>query len=49
MRAGVRFIFFVFPLLPLAMPAQVHVSGGREFQITKITKNLIATPDYGIG
>ncbi len=25
------------------------MSAGREFQITKITKNLIAMPNYGIG
>src|SRR6266516_1285566 len=29
--------------------AQVRAPGGKEFQITKITKNLVATPDYGIG
>ena len=26
----------------------MRAAPGREFQITKITKNLIATPDYGI-
>ena len=35
--------------LPLQMQAQVRAPGGREFQITKITKNLVATPDYGPG
>jgi hypothetical protein len=49
MRASIRLIFFVFSILPLTMQAQVRVPGGREFQITKITKNLVATPDYGIG
>jgi hypothetical protein len=39
------FLFcFGFPLY-----AQVRAPSGREFQITKITKNLVATPDYGIG
>ena len=29
--------------------AQVRAPGGREFQITKISKNLIPTRDYGPG
>jgi hypothetical protein len=49
MRAGLRLTFFVFWILPLAIQAQVRAPGGREFQITKITKNLIPTPDYGPG
>jgi hypothetical protein len=49
MRAGIRFTFFVLWILPLAMQAQVRAPGGREFQITKISKNLIPTPDYGPG
>ncbi|HYR22145.1 MAG TPA: Amuc_1102 family pilus-like protein [Chthoniobacterales bacterium] len=49
MRARVRFIFFVFSILALAIQAQVRAPAGREFQITKIFKNLIPTPDYGIG
>jgi len=35
--------------MPLATQAQVRAPGTHEFQITKITKNLIATPDYGVG
>jgi hypothetical protein len=31
------------------MQGQVRAPGGREFQITKITKNLVPTPEYGIG
>ena len=49
MRAGLRLTFFVFWILPLVMQAQVRAPSGREFQITKITKNLIPTPDYGPG
>src|SRR5712671_5309579 len=49
MRAGLRLTFFAFWILPLVMQAQVRAPGGREFQITKITKNLIETPDYGPG
>ena len=49
MRAAIRFTFFVFWILPVATQAQVRAPGGREFQITKITKNLVATPEYGIG
>ena len=29
--------------------AQVRAPGGREFQITKITKEFVATPEFGIG
>jgi hypothetical protein len=47
MRKSVLFLIFAFGVLPLQ--AQVRAPGGREFQITKITKNLIATPDYGPG
>ena len=48
MRASIWSLALIFLALPLTTQAQVRV-GGREFQITKITKNLIATPDYGIG
>jgi hypothetical protein len=47
MRKSVLFLVFAFGVLP--SQAQVRVPGGREFQITKITKNLIPTPDYGPG
>ena len=47
MRATAWLCFFV--ILPFSVLAQVRGPAGREFQITKITKNLIATPDYGIG
>ena len=36
-------------LVPLTCRAQIRAAGGREFQITKITKNVVATPDYGAG
>jgi hypothetical protein len=36
-------------MLSVATQGQVRAPGGREVQITKITKNLVATPDYGIG
>ena len=49
MRASIRFLFFLFSMLSLTMHAQVRAPSGREFQIAKITKNLVATPDYGIG
>ncbi len=49
MRRNVWIWIFVFVLLPFVSFAQIRASGAREFQITKITKNRIATPDYGIG
>jgi hypothetical protein len=49
MRASIRFLFFLFSMLSLTMQGQMRAPGGREFQITKITKNLVAAPDYGIG
>ncbi len=49
MRASIWFSFFVLCALPLATQAQLRAPGAREFQITKITKNLAATPEYGIG
>jgi len=49
MRASIWFSFFVLCALPLATQAQLRAPGGREFQITKITKNLIPTPDFGPG
>jgi hypothetical protein len=36
-------------ILPLTAKAQVRVTGACEFQIAKITKNLIAMPNHGIG
>ena len=42
-------MFFAFCVLPFAIQAQVRAPGAREFQITKISKNLIPTPDYGPG
>ncbi len=42
------FLILGFALISLPCRAQVR-PGAREFQITKITKNLIATPDFGIG
>jgi len=49
MRASIRFLFSAFCVLAFATQAQVRAPGTREFQITKITRNLITTPDYGIG
>ena len=41
--------FLVLYLLSIfAAHWQLRAPGGREFQITKISKNLVATPDYGI-
>ena len=31
------------------MHGQVRAAAGREFQITKISKDFIPSPDYGIG
>src|SRR4051812_38484194 len=49
MRTGIRLFFLVSFVLPSLALAQVRAPGGREFQITKIIKNLIPTPDYGPG
>lgn len=49
MRSGACLVIFVLVLAPSLSNAQVRVPGNREFQIIRITKNLIATPDYGIG
>lgn len=49
MRCGVLFLIFVSVLGPSLCDAQVRAAATREFQITKISRNLIATPDYGIG
>jgi hypothetical protein len=49
MKSSASLLIFVFSLVPFLAPAQLRVPGNREFQITKITKNLVATPDYGIG
>src|SRR5256885_8223887 len=49
MRPLVGSFLVLYSLLIFAAQAQVRAPGGREFQITKISKNLVATPDYGIG
>jgi len=49
MRKSVSFFVFAVAALPLLAFAQVRAPAGGEFQITKISKNLIATPDFGIG
>ena len=49
MRRTVWIWIFGFVLLPFVSFAQIRAPGAREFQVTKMTKNLIATPDYGIG
>ena len=44
------FLCFVFCSLSILLAAaQTRPPAAREFQITKITKNFIPTPDYGIG
>lgn len=48
MRASAAFLFVLFVLSHVAN-GQARVPASREFQITKITKNLVPTPDYGIG
>src|ERR671923_227455 len=48
MRKSARLLFLIL-LAPWIAHGQVRAPAGREFQITKITKNLVATPDYGIG
>jgi len=43
-------LLFVFCVLPLIAHAQARPPAtGREFQITKIIKEFIPSPDYGIG
>jgi hypothetical protein len=42
-------LILVLALIPFVSHSQIRAPGGREFQITKITKNLVPTPDYGIG
>ena len=49
MRKGASFVVLVVAALPLLASAQVRAPAEREFQITKISKNLIPTPDYGPG
>jgi len=49
MTKRVCVLIFAVVLGPFAAPAQIRAPGGREFQITKITKNVVPTPDYGIG
>ncbi len=48
MKTTLRRALFVFLLLPLAAFAQ-GARTGADFQITKITKNLIATPQFTYG
>ena len=48
MKTTLRCVLFVFLLLPLAAFAQ-GARTGADFQITKITKNLIATPQFTYG
>jgi len=46
----VRFAALAVVILPLSIHAQVRPAGaGREFQISKINKDFIPTPDFGIG
>lgn len=47
MRLRLLFVFFLCPLLAPAQPRPAAAS--REFQITKINKDFVPTPDYGIG
>src|SRR6266404_5319616 len=49
MRPTFRLLLFAFCMAPLIAPAQVRAPTGREFQITKIIKDFIPSPDYGIG
>ena len=49
MRARIGLLVLFFLILPLTTKAQVRVTGACEFQIAKITKNLIAMSNYGIG
>jgi hypothetical protein len=48
MKTTLRCVLFVFLLLPLAAFAQ-GARTGADFQITKITKNLISTPQFTYG
>jgi len=49
MRARIGLLVLFFLILSLTTKAQVRVTDACEFQIAKITKNLIAMPNYGIG
>lgn len=49
MTRNICFLILGFALVPLTCRAQIRATGGREFQITKITKNVVPTPDYGLG
>jgi hypothetical protein len=44
---GFVFIFFVFPLIAHAQMRPA--AAGRDFQIAKIIKEFVPTPNYGIG
>ena len=44
MKVRIRFVLLVLFLTPLRVHAQVR--GPGDFQITKITKNLISTPQF---
>jgi len=49
MTKTVCFLILGVALVSLTGNGQVRAPGGREFQVTKITRNVIPTPDYGIG
>ena len=49
MTKTVCFLILGVAFVSLTGHGQVRAPGGREFQITKITRNVIPTPDYGIG
>jgi hypothetical protein len=44
MKVRLHFFIFVLPVMPLTAFAQVRAAA--DFQITKITKNLISTPQF---
>jgi hypothetical protein len=48
MKTNLRFVLLVACLLPLAAFAQER-GPGTDFKITKITRNLISTPDFSYG
>jgi hypothetical protein len=49
MRPLVCSFLILFSLSIFVAHAQVRAPGGREFQITRINKEFVATPDFGIG
>jgi hypothetical protein len=48
MKTNLRFILAAF-LVFAPLPGQTQVRGPGEFQITKITKNLISSPQFSYG